>query len=86
MKLVTNCTSYLYNLWSAHFIVNDSENLFASLKKFVAGKGFSLNEEVMAAVEGYFMDLPEYYFKTGIELLKKHSTKCIEFRGDCIEK
>ena len=47
---------------------------------------FSLNEEVMAAVEGYFMDLPEYYFKTGIVLLKKRWAKCIEVGGDYIEK
>ena len=86
LKLVMNCTSYLYNLWSAHFIVSDSENLFPNLKKFVTGKRFSLNEEIMAAVEGYFTDLSEYYFKTGIELLEKHWTKCIEVGGDYIEK
>ena len=35
---------------------------------------------------GNFMDLSEYYFKTGIELLEKRWTKCIEVGGDYIEK
>ena len=52
----------------------------------MAGKRFSLNEEVKAAVERYFIDVPEYYFKTRIKLLMKHLTKCIEFGGDYIEK
>ena len=52
----------------------------------MTGKHFSLNEEIIAAVEGYFTDLSEYYFKTGIKLLEKHWTKCIEVGEDYIEK
>ena len=58
---------------------------FPNLKKFVAEKRFSSNEEVTAAVEGYFTDLPESYFKTGIELLHKRWTKCTEVGEDYIE-
>ena len=46
--------------------------LFPNLKKFVAGKRFSSNEEIIAAVEGSFTDVPESYFKTGIKLLEKN--------------
>jgi len=32
----------------------------------VAGKRFGLNEEVIVAVNGYFVDLPESHFRDGI--------------------
>lgn len=35
--------------------------LFPNLKKCIAGK---CNDDAIAAVEGYFVDLPESYFKT----------------------
>ena len=60
--------------------------LFPNLKIFMAGMRFSSNEDVIAAVEGYFADLPESYFKTGIELLEKRWTMCIDVCGDYIEK
>lgn len=41
----------------------------------MAGRSFSSNEKVIAAVEGYFADLLECYFKTEIELFEKCWTK-----------
>jgi len=38
-------------------------HLFPNLKKFVADKRFGSNEEVIAAVNGYFADLPESHFR-----------------------
>lgn len=34
-------------------------HMFPNLRKFVAGKPFGSNEEVTAAVDGYFADLPD---------------------------
>lgn len=38
--------------------------LFPNLKKCIAEKCLSCNDDVIAAVEGYFVDLSESYFKT----------------------
>ncbi|EFN87997.1 Histone-lysine N-methyltransferase SETMAR, partial [Harpegnathos saltator] len=59
--------------------------LFPNLKKFLAGKRFTSNDEAIAAEDGYFADLPESHFTTGIELLEKRWNKCIEAPGDYIE-
>lgn len=61
-------------------------HLFPNLKKFVAGKRFLSNEEVIAAVNAYFEDLPKTHFMDGIKLLEKRWRKCIEVKGDYIEK
>jgi len=61
-------------------------HLFPNLKKFVTGKRFGSNEEVIAAVNEYFADLPESRFRNGFQLLEKCWTKCIELKGDYIEK
>ena len=60
--------------------------LFPNLKKFLAGKRFTSNDEAIAAVNGYFANLPESHFNDGIELLKKRWNKCFEVSGDFIEK
>jgi len=46
--------------------------LFSHLKKFMRGKRFSLNEEVIAAVEAYFDSLPDFHFRDGIHKLENH--------------
>ena len=61
-------------------------HLFPNLKSFLAGKRFRSNEEVIDAVDGYFEDLEESHFQAGIEKLEKRWTKCIELRGDYVEK
>ena len=47
--------------------------LFPNLKKFLAGKRFTYNEEAMEAVNDYFEELPENYFISTpwVELLQK---------------
>lgn len=60
--------------------------LFPNLKKFLAGKRFTSNEDAITVVNHYFEGLEENYFNQGIELLDKRWTKCIEVSGDYIEK
>lgn len=59
--------------------------LFPALKKFMRGKRFSTNDEVIAAVEAYFTDLPDSYFRDGIHKLESRWNKCIEVQGDYTE-
>lgn len=60
-------------------------HLFKNLKRLVAGKRFGSNKEVIAAIIGYFED-HESHFRDGIQLLEKRLTKCIELKGDYVEK
>lgn len=60
--------------------------LFPNLKKFLGGKRFASNEDAIAAVDAYFADLPENYFKEGIAKLEGRWTKCVDVLGDYIEK
>jgi hypothetical protein len=61
-------------------------HLFPKLKKILAGKRFRPNEEVIDAVNTNFENLEEKQFREGIEKLEKLWTKCVELRGDYIEK
>jgi hypothetical protein len=45
-----------------------------------------LNEEVIDAINTYFEDLEERYFRGEIEKLEKWWTKCVVLRGDYVEK
>lgn len=60
--------------------------LFSHLKKFFREKRFSSNEEVIAAVEGYFAGLPENHYSDGIHKLEDRWNKCIEVEGHYTEK
>ena len=60
--------------------------LFPNLKRFLAGKRFTLNEEAIGVMDGYFVDKPEWLYNDGIELLENRWTKCIDVEGDYIEK
>lgn len=61
-------------------------HLFPNLKKHLGGQKFLTNEEVEAAVNLYFEDLEESFFKTGMEALESRWKKCIELNGDYVEK
>lgn len=61
-------------------------HLFPNLKKFLAGKRFHSDEEVKLSVNEYFDGLEENYFREGIEKLEHRWNKCIELRGDYVEK
>lgn len=57
-------------------------HLFPNLKKFLRGKRFSSNEEVIATVNQYFDELPENHFRDGITELENRWRKCIEVMGE----
>jgi len=57
--------------------------LFPNLEKSLAGQKCASNEEVVAATEAYFADLEKTYFSAG---LKHRWVKCIELKGDYVEK
>ena len=56
--------------------------LFPNLKKSLAGQKFKL----MAATEAYFADLGKTCFSDGLKKLEHRWVKCIELRGDYVEK
>ncbi|EFN78485.1 Histone-lysine N-methyltransferase SETMAR, partial [Harpegnathos saltator] len=60
--------------------------LFPNLKKSLAGQKFEPNEEVIAATETYFADLEKTYFSGGLKKLEHRWVKCIELKGDYVEK
>lgn len=61
-------------------------HLFPNLKKWLGGQRFSNNEEVIAAVDGYFEDLDVSSYVTGIKKLPERWTKCVTLNGDYVEK
>jgi histone-lysine N-methyltransferase SETMAR len=60
--------------------------LFPKLKLFFAGQRFSLNQEAIVAVEGYFADLTTNHYRDGIMALEHYWNKCISLKGDYVEK
>lgn len=61
-------------------------HLFPNLKKWLGGKKFLENPEVVAAVDAYFEDLDKSFYETGISALQNRWAKCIELKGDYVEK
>lgn len=59
--------------------------LFADLKRMLAGKKFSTNEEVIAETEAYFEAKPKSYYKNGIEKLEDRYNRCIALEGNYVE-
>ena len=45
--------------------------LFANLKKWLGGKSFYFNDEIISQTNTYFEDLEKSYFLGGIHKLKK---------------
>ncbi|QQP52895.1 Putative mariner transposase [Caligus rogercresseyi] len=60
--------------------------LFPNLKKWLAGKRFYSNNEIVSQTNTYFEDLEKSYFLEGIKFLEKRWTKCIALKGDYVEK
>lgn len=60
--------------------------LFPNLKKWLGGKRFGSNEEVITETNAYFESLEKSYYLEGIKKLEKRWTKCIELKGDYVEK
>ena len=60
--------------------------LFPKLKLFLAGQGFSSNQEATAAVEGHFAALTKNHYRDGILALEHRWKKCISLKEDYVEK
>ena len=60
--------------------------LFPNLKKWLSGQKCSNNEEVMSTVNGFFEEQESSYYKKGIELIEHRWEKCIDLKGDSVEK
>ncbi|XP_055306592.1 histone-lysine N-methyltransferase SETMAR-like, partial [Sitodiplosis mosellana] len=61
-------------------------HLFPNLKKWLGGKRFNDDDEVIVAVNGYFGGLDADHYKTGILALEHRWEKCIASGGDYVEK
>ena len=61
-------------------------HLFKHLKNFIRGTRFSSNDEVSVAVNQWFRDQPKDFYLAGVRSLKNRWEKCINLRGDYIEK
>jgi hypothetical protein len=53
---------------------------------FLAGQCFSSNQEVTAAVEGYFADLAKNHYMDWIMALEHRWNKCISLKDDYVKK
>jgi hypothetical protein len=60
--------------------------IFPKLKLFLTGHRFSLNQEMIAAVEGYFADLMKNHYRGGIMALEHRWNKCINLKKDYVKK
>ena len=58
----------------------------SKLEKRLAGETFANNEEVESAVNGYFEKLDGSHYKQGIEAIEHCWDKCIDLKGDHVEK
>jgi len=56
------------------------------LKKWLGGKRFGSNDEVIVETNAYFEEFDKSYFKEGLLKLEKRWNKCIELKGDYVEK
>ena len=59
---------------------------FPNLKKWLAGQIFTAAKEVINATNAYFEGFPKSYYSDGIKKLEYRLTKCIELKGDYVEK
>jgi histone-lysine N-methyltransferase SETMAR len=60
--------------------------LFPNMKKWLGGKRFEDREELIGETEAYFEGLEKSYFLEGIKKLENRWAKCIELKGDYVEK
>jgi hypothetical protein len=56
------------------------------MKKWLAGRRFYSNKEVIVETNAYFAELDQSYYSEGINKLEQHWTKCISLKGDYVEK
>ncbi|KAG5333411.1 SETMR methyltransferase, partial [Acromyrmex charruanus] len=56
--------------------------LFPNLKKWLGGKKFTSNEEVIAETETYFVEFDKLYFSKGLKKWQNRWKKCILLKGE----
>jgi histone-lysine N-methyltransferase SETMAR len=71
---------YTPDLAPSHFC------LFPKFKLFLASQRFHLNQKAIAAVEGYFADLPENHYRDEIMALEHRWNKCIILKANYVDK
>ena len=60
--------------------------LFPNLKKHLARKRYETNDDVISVVEDFFEGQEENFYATGIRALQHRWKKCVDRRGDYVEK
>ena len=60
-------------------------HMFSHLKKFLRGKSFGSDDEVIATVESYLSDLDSEFFSTGIESLHDRWLRVVAIEGQYIQ-
>ena len=60
--------------------------LFPNMKTWPGGKRFSSNEEIISATNEYFERFDKNYFLEGIKKVEYDYNKCIQLKGDYVEK
>ena len=60
--------------------------LFANLIKHLAGKRYESDDDVISAVEDFFESQEENFYATRIQALQHRWKKCVDRRGDYVEK
>ena len=60
-------------------------HMFSHLKKFLRGKSFDSDDEVIATVESYLSDLDSEFFSTGIESLHDRWLRVVAIEGQYIQ-
>ena len=60
--------------------------LFPNLKKHLAGKRYESDDDVISAVEDFFEGQEENFYATGIRALQHRWKKCVDRRGNYVEK
>ena len=60
--------------------------LFPNIKKQLAGKQYRTDDEVISTVQDFFVDQDERFYTTGIQALLHRWKKCVDRRGDYVEK
>lgn len=61
-------------------------HLFRHLKESLRGTAFEGDEDVISAVNQWFQDQDEKFFLEGVQALKHRWEKCVQLRGDYVEK
>ena len=61
-------------------------HLFPKMKLELSGRRFTTNDDVIEAVEEYLQSKDAAFYEQGIRALQHRWTKCVNCRGDYVEK